>query len=64
MIGEGLEYTSEELAKIRMTMKRRCAWTVLERMLPRFSVYQLRLARARDLDGHRRPFGDLPPHDE
>ena len=46
-IGEGLEYTSEELAKIRMTMKRRCAWTVLERMLPRFSVYQLRLPRAR-----------------
>ena len=46
-IGEGLEYTSEELAKIRMTLKRRCAWTVLERMLPRFFVYQLRLPRAR-----------------
>ena len=47
-IGEGLEYTSEELAKIRMTLKRRCAWTVLERMLPRVSVYGLRRApRAR-----------------
>ena len=47
VIGEGLEYTSEELAKIRMTLKRRCAWTVLERMLPRFFSQELGPPRAR-----------------
>ena len=46
-IGEGLEYTSEELAKIRMTLKRRCAWTVLERMLPRFFSQEPGPPRAR-----------------
>ena len=47
VIGQGLEYTSEALLKIRTTLKRRCAWTVLERMLPRFFVQDLRLPRAR-----------------
>ena len=47
VIGEGLEYTSEGLAKIRMTMKRRCAWTVLERMLPRFFSQEPGPPRAR-----------------
>ena len=47
-IGEGFEYTSEEMAKIRMIITRPCAWTVLQRMLPRFSAYGLpRAPRAR-----------------
>lgn len=37
-IGSGFEYTSDELAKIRMTIKRRCDWAVLERMRSRFYV--------------------------
>ena len=47
VIGEGLEYTSEELETIYKTIKRRCAWKVLEGMIPRFSVYELRLPRSR-----------------
>ena len=42
-----LGYTSEALLRIRMTLKRRCAWTVLERMLPRFFSQELGPPRAR-----------------
>ena len=47
VIGEGLGYTSEALLRMRRSLKRRCVWTVLERMLPRFFSQELGPPRAR-----------------